>query len=413
MSRYMGLIMHYRALREDGTIVEGQLDVPGRQEVLRQLERDGLRPIEVTDNTPAVAAPAATWRWRRSGRKVPQGVVEEFMRQLSSLIAAGIPLSRALTILQRQTASPAAKSQWKAIHDAVVDGVPLADAMSRYPQTFPGVHVAMVQAGETGGFLAAVLGQIADFHNRSRELRGRVTSALIYPAVLLTLALLVVVFLLTFFIPRFQSVFEGFGAELPLITRIIVACSETVSRYGLILLGIIVVAVWWSNHWIKTENGKRSWQRLVLRFPIVGPLTARFSMARFCRMLGTLLEAGVPLISALRVACESLGNQTLIDALLGSIEKVKKGSSLAEGLRDCPQVFPETVVEIVGVAEETGRLGPELLRVALSTEAELDRRLRTTVALVEPLMLFGMAAFIGTIFVGMVIPIFALQDYIK
>ena len=139
----------------------------------------------------------------------------------------------------------------------------------------------------------------------------------------------------------------------------------------------------------------------------------QFAMSRFCRMLGTLSEAGVPLLAALRVACESLGNQILIDARAASMEKVKKGSSLAEGLRDCPQAFPETVVEIVAVAEETGRLGEELLRVAGATEAELDRQLRTTVALVEPLMLFVMAAFIGTIFMAMVIPIFALQDYIK
>lgn len=418
--------LQYRALREDGTIVEGRLDASGRQEALRQLARDGLRPILVTDDAAPEAGPAHNPSSRggvstpakqssllSGGRRVPPHVVEEFMRQLSGLLAAGISLSRALKILHRETETPAAKVQWKMIHDAVVDGTPLATAMAQLPRTFPGVHVAMVQAGETGGFLAAVLGQIADFHNRSRELRGRVISALIYPAVLLTLALVVVVFLLLFFIPRFQTVFEGFGVELPLITRIIVGCSENLSRYGLFIGGAVLAAAWWANHWVKTEQGRRMWQRAVLRLPILGPLTARYGMARFCRMLGTLLEAGVPLISALRVACESLGNQTLIDALVGSIEKVKKGSGLAEGLRECPQVFPGTVIEIIGVAEETSNLGPELLRVATSTEADLDRRLRTTVSLVEPLMLFMMAAFIGTIFVGMVIPIFALQDYIK
>lgn len=405
--------MYYRALREDGSIVEGRLEASGRQEAIRQLEQDGLRPISVTDDARPASTSGSGWMSGGKSQRVPAHAVEEFMRQLSSLLAAGISLSRALTVLQREAAAGAAKLQWKSIHDDVIGGTPLAAAMSKFPQTFPAVHVAMVQAGETGGFLAAVLGQIADFHNRSRELRGRVTSALVYPAVLLALAILVVIFLLLFFIPRFQTVFEGFGVELPLITRIIVGCSQSLSHYGLFIGGAVVAAVYGLNHWVNTEEGRRTSQRLVLRLPIIGPLRARYAMARFCRMLGTLLEAGVPLISALHVACESLGNQTLIDALMDSIDKVKKGSGLAGGLRDCPQIFPGTVIEIIGVAEETGRLGEELLRIANTTEADLDRRLRTTVALVEPLMLFAMAAFIGTIFVGMVIPIFALQDYIK
>ena len=406
--------MYYRAVREDGTFVEGQLNATGRQEALHQLERQGLRPIAVMEDTPKEGANGSYWNLgTRGNQKVPPHVVEEFMRQLSSLLSAGISLSRALTILHRETKVPAAREQWKSIHDAVVDGVPLADAMAKHPKTFPAVHIAMVQAGETGGFLAEVLGQIADFHNRSRELKGRVTSALIYPAVLLTLAVIVIIFLLTFFIPRFKTVFSGFGAELPLLTQVIVKASESLSHYGLFILAFVMAGIWWLRNWIRTEKGRRTWQRLILRTPVLGPLQARYAMSRFCRMLGTLIEAGVPLISALRVACESLGNQTLIDALVGSIEKVKKGSSLAEGLRDCPQVFSGTTVEIVSVAEETGRLGEELLRVANGTETELDRGLRTTVALVEPLMLFAMAAFIGIIFIGMVIPIFSLQDYIK
>lgn len=407
--------MRYRAIQRDGTIVEGRLDAAGRQEALRQLERDGLRPIEVLDEAAAPVTTANTGFRLSFGtsRKVPPRVVEEFMRQLSSLLAAGVSLSPALRVLGREAQTPAAKEQWKGIHDAVVDGLPLATAMGRYPETFPPVHVAMVQAGEAGGFLSEVLGQIADFHNRSREMKSKVVSAMIYPALLLALALFVVVFLLTFFIPQFKTVFEGFGATLPLVTRIIVACSDGLSRYGLFIAGAMLVAAWGIRDWLRTERGRRSWQRLILRMPIIGPLQARFAMARFCRMLGTLIEAGVPLISVLRLACDSLGNQTLIDALAGSIEQVKKGISLASSLRDCPEVFPGSVIEIVGVAEETGRLGEELIRIASTTESDLERRLRTAVALVEPLMLFVIASFIATIFIGMVLPIFSLQEYIK
>lgn len=359
--------------------------------------------------------PSASSRgfWLERSKRVPYRAVEEFTRQLSSLLAAGVPLSRALKILHREASLPVAKEQWKAIHDAVVDGMPLAGAMAQHPQTFPSVYVAMVQAGEAGGFLAAVLGQIADFQTRSKEMRGKVISALIYPAVLLALAIGVMVFLMLFFIPRFKTVFTGFGAELPALTRFIVACSENLSTYGVPLLVAMAVGVWWIRHWLQTENGRRVWQRQVLRLPLIGPLHASYAMARFCRMLGTLLEAGVPLIAGLRVASESLGNQTLVDALTNAIERVKRGTSLATSLRDCASLFPNTVLEMVGVAEETGRLDSELLRVAGVTEADLDRRLRMTVSLAEPLLLFLMAGFIGVVFIGMVLPIFSLQDYIK
>ncbi len=407
--------MRYRAIRSDGTIVEGRLAASGRQEALRLLDRDGLRPIEIAEDTAAPAtAPANPTRVSFGARrKVPPHVIEEFMRQLSNLLAAGVSLSPALRILCREAETPAAREQWKAIHDAVVDGLPLAAAMGQFPRTFPAVHVAMVQAGEAGGFLAEVLGQIADFHNRSREMRGKIVSAMIYPAVLLVLALFVVIFLLTFFIPQFKSVFEGFGATLPLITRILVQCSDAILRYGILIAGFAVVAGWATRNWARTEEGRRTWQRWVLQVPIIGPLQSRFAMARFCRMLGTLIEAGVPLISVLRLACDSLGNQTLIDASASAIDQVKKGVSLATSLRGCPEVFPGSVVEIIGVAEETGRLGSELIRVAATTESDLERRLRTAVALVEPLMLFVIASFIATIFIGMVLPIFSLQDYIK
>ena len=352
--------MHYRAVRHDGAIVEGRLQAAGREEALRLLESEGLRPIAVTDSAVSTGTRVhGLWARPDRDKRLPHRVVEEFTRQLSSLLAAGVSLSRSLSILHREATLPAAKAQWKAIHDSVVDGMSLASAMGKHPRTFPKVYIAMIQAGETGGFLAAVLGQIADFQNRSREMRGKVGSAMIYPAVLLMLAIVVLVFLMVFFIPRFKMIFAGFGAQLPLITRVIVGCSEGLSQYGIYIAAAAAGVAVWGRHWLKTERGSRVWQRLLLRMPLVGPLKGRYAMARFCRMLGTLLEAGVPLISALRVACESLGNQTLADALLAAIDRVKKGSSLAASLRDCRSIFPGTVLEMVSVAEETGRLDSE------------------------------------------------------
>ncbi|HPC59904.1 MAG TPA: type II secretion system F family protein, partial [Verrucomicrobiota bacterium] len=272
---------------------------------------------------------------------------------------------------------------------------------------------AMVQAGETGGFLDLVLAQIADFQAREKELRSKVLTAMLYPAILLVLALGVLVFLLTFFIPRFQLVFAGFGAALPLPTQIVIGISEAVRSYGLLVaLGVAITALLVRN-WLVSEAGRRTWEGLILRAPVLGPLVAQFAMARFCRMLGTLLGAGVPLVQGLNVARKSIGNQILVDAVSQSIERVQQGGQLGASLADCKGLFPGSVLEMISVAEESGRLDQELVRIADVTEGDLDRQLKTAVAFAEPLMLFLIAGFIGAIFISMVLPIFTLQDYIK
>jgi type II secretory pathway component PulF len=192
-----------------------------------------------------------------------------------------------------------------------------------------------------------------------------------------------------------------------------VAISGVISKYGLIVLLAAGVAGFLLRQWLHSEQGKRAWERFILRLPLVGVLNARFAMTRFCRMLGTLVGAGVPLIHSLRVARESIGNQTLVDAVADSIERVKQGGGLAASLSDCRTLFPASVIEMITVAEETGRLDQELVRIAATTDSDLDRQLRTAVSLAEPLLLFIMASFIGTIFVGMVLPIFSLQEYVK
>lgn len=406
-------VFQYRALAADGTLTEGVVDAGGRQEAYRHIEERGLKPVGLKEGAPvpAVERRPLDLTWRK--KKVSYRALENFTRQLSSLLAAGIPLSRALQIVSREASTPVAREQWKEIYDQVIDGASLADSMARLPQTFPAVYVAMVQAGETGGFLDVVLGQIAEFQAREKELRSRVISALIYPAILLTLAIGVLTFLMLFFIPRFKLIFAGFGGTLPLLTRIIVRISEVVSKYGLFAVLAVAVAGFVIRQWLRSEQGRRAWQQFVLRLPVIGPLNARFAMTRFCRMLGTLVGSGVSLIHALRVARESIGNQTLVDAVSDSIERVKQGDGLAASLSDCRTLFPGSVIEMITVAEETGRLDQELVRIAAATDSDLDRQLRTAVSLAEPLLLFVMAGFIGTIFIGMVLPIFSLQEYIK
>ena len=406
---------HYKALNSGGVIDVGSVQASNRPDAFDKIKQLGLQLVHLEERAEGGAGLAKSdgislpWKQRRISFKM----LGTFTRLLSSLLAAGVPLSKALTILYRETTDPAASKKWREVHDLVVDGVSLSNAMSRSPETFPTVYTEMVEAGETGGFLDLVLEQIAEFQARDKELRGKVISAMIYPAVLMFLAIGVLIFLMVFFIPRFKTLFEGFDAALPMLTQVIVTTSEFSQRYGIFIMIVMAFLVYLARTWVTSERGRRIYERWLLTAPVIGALSSQFAMARFSRMLGTLIHAGVPLVSGLNVAQRSIGNQILTDAIEDSVESVKKGESLARSLGNCSLLFSGATVEMISVAEESSRLDRELIRLAEVTEKELDQQLKTAVALMEPLMLFLIAAFIGTIFVGMVIPIFTIQDYIK
>ena len=403
-------VFTYTALDRSGHETSGSLAAEDRAGALRQVAGRGLQPVSLAEER---AAAAAAPRARAGAGRVSKTAVEAFIRGLANLLAGGVSLSRALHILCREAAQPAARQQWAAIHDDVVGGMPLADALGRWPRSFPPVYVAMVRAGETGGFLDVVLGQIADFRSREQDLKGRVRAALVYPAVLAVLAVLVLVFLLTYFIPRFSGIFAEFGAALPALTRAIVAASGLVTAHGPVLLLVGSLVVLGVRRLLASDAGRRGLDRVLLRVPGVGTVVARFALVRFCRMLGTLIGAGVPLVSALRVAREAIGNQTLADTVAHAVEQVQRGISLSSSLAGAGRLFPPSVIEMVAVAEEGGRLGEELVRLAATYESELDRRLRMLVAMAEPALLFVMAAVIGTVVIGMLLPVFTLQELIR
>jgi type II secretory pathway component PulF len=410
----------YKALHADGKVAEGVLDAGSRPDALRQIELLGLRPVKVAETAgkaarksaaPTDAGTSISLNFAR--KKVSGKELENFTRLLSSLLAAGVPLSRALVILQKEAASPIARAKWKEVHDMVVDGLSLADAMGRLPETFPRVYVAMVEAGEAGGFLDVVLAQIAEFQSREKDLKSKVLTAMLYPCILLVLAIGVLIVLLTFFIPKFQNIFDNMHTALPLITQIIIGASHIVRSYGLlVLLGIIAVALLLRT-WFLSEKGRRTWEGMILKTPIIGPLVAQFAMARFCRMLGTLIGAGVQLVQSLNVSRRSIGNQILVDAVGQSIERVQQGGRLGQSLAECRILFSGSVLEMISVAEESGKLDSELVRIAVGTESDLDRNMKTAVAFAEPVLLFLIAGFIGTIFIGMLLPVLSMSANIK
>jgi type II secretory pathway component PulF len=406
----------YKALNANGTVAEGVLEAPGRPDALRQIETLGLRPVNLSEKAGAASKNASAlpgnFSFKFESKKVSPKALENFTRLLSSLLAAGVPLSRALVILAKEASTPAVSAKWREVLDKVVDGMSLADAMAQSPETFPRIYIAMVEAGEAGGFLDVVLAQIAEFQSRQKELKSKVMAAMIYPCILFCLATVLVTALLVFFVPMLQKVFATIHGSLPLITVVVIDTSHFLRSYGIFIAIGLVVAFFSLKTWFASEKGKRVWEGLILRVPMIGPLVAQFAMARFCRMLGTLLGAGVPLVQSLNVARRSIGNQILVDAVGQSIERVQQGGRLGQSLADCKMLFTSSALEMISVAEESGKLDVELIRLAGVTEGDLNRNLQTTVSLAEPLLLFLIAAFIGTIFIGMLLPVLSMSQYI-
>ncbi len=400
----------YTALSADGRTTTGTVPADTCAAAIAAVVGQGLHPVRIEEEEgqrkPAATAPTVA----RTGR-VTRAHIESFTRELASLLAGGVPLSRGLQLLRRETKAPGPQYLWGRIHEDVVGGTALADALAKHPRSFPSVYVAMVRAGEAGGFLDVVLNQIAEFRTREQDLKGKVKAAFVYPCVLSILAVGVLTFLLTYFIPTFKDLFAENGGALPLLTQMIMAASGALlSRYTLAFVAIVIVAGFLLVRYAHTDSGRRRIESVILGTPLVGNVVAFFAMVRFCRMLGTLLGAGVPLVAALRVAKEAIGNQTLADTVAFAIEQVQRGASLARSLGAAERLFPASVVEMIAIAEETGRLDKELVRLATAYELELDRRLRMLVALAEPALLFVMAGLIGTIVVGMLLPIFKIQE---
>ncbi len=397
----------YKALNLQGQEVTDSLEAANRKTVIERLTAQSLTPIFITSKDQGSGHVVSL------SLRVTKGDVENFTRELANLLAAGVPLSKALSILGREATREGAKKQWQAIHDLVSEGTSLADAMAQYPKTFPSVNVAMVRAGETGGFLDLVLKQIADFRNREQELLGKVRSALVYPIILAVMATGILIFLLTYFIPKFAAMFVEFGGALPALTQAIVGLSDFVIKYWLVLVILVVGTVVWVRRAVSQEQGRKTMERIFLKTPLFGTAIGRFALVRFCRMLGTLVQSGVPLITGLRTAKEAIGNEVLAETVTDAIEKVQRGQSLARSLGECPELFPASVVEMISVAEESGRLDDELVRLANAYEQQLDRHLKMMVTMAEPAMLFIMAVLVGTVVIGMLLPIFNLQELIR
>jgi general secretion pathway protein F len=333
-------------------------------------------------------------------------VLSVFYTQLADLLRAGVPLLRSLNTLERQTRNSTLKTVVGEVRDAVADGTRLAEAMRLHPIVFSDLAVSMVRAGEEGSFLEDSLARLAEFTEHQEDLKGRVVGAMIYPVILMVLGTIVVAAMMIYFVPQFEPMFERMreNGNLPWATTALVGFSDLLRNYYWLLLIVIGGAVFGFNHLMSSPAGRRLLDEVRLKLYGLGQITRSLGIARFCRVLGTLLHNGVPLLASLRIAKDAAGNLVLSEAIANAADQVSSGKSLARPLADCQQ-FPQDVIEMISVGEEANNLEHVLISIADKMERTTNRQLELVVRLLEPAMLVLMAGIILFVVVALMLPI--------
>jgi general secretion pathway protein F len=395
----------YQARTVDGKTVNGVLTAENQQAALRSLDERALFPIRVDEGGQASKALLPGRR-----RKLGLRVVATFYSQFSDLLRAGVPVLRSLDVLARQKSHPLLSEIVNEVREDVAGGESLADSMAKHPNAFSDLHIAMVRAGERGGFLEDVLSRVAVFTERQDELRNKLIGSLIYPCILLTAGVSVVIFLMSFVVPKIRPILER-GGKLPITTSALFTICDVFydPKSGSIGPGVwlvagLVVGALMAIPYARTENGRRVFDRLKLRAPLVGRVITMVAICRFCRILGTMLQNGVPLLQSLRVSRESAGNVVLAEEIEKATDSVTKGETVA-GPLSASGLFPLDIIDMIAVAEESNTLDTVLIQVANTNEERTARQIDLGVRLVEPLLLLCMAVMVLFIALALLVPI--------
>jgi general secretion pathway protein F/type IV pilus assembly protein PilC len=390
----------YTARELSGRQVSGLLTATSEKDAVASLTARSLFPVKVALSEQSQKQAAAG-----SGR-VPSRYLTVFYNQLADLLRSGVPLLRSLLLLEDQTSHPGLRIVIQDVREQVADGSRLNDAMRRHPRNFNFLSVSMVRAGEEGGFLEEVLSRIAAFNEHQEELRGRVTGAMVYPVFLMTVGLGIVTVMMVWFVPQFAAIFERMKDQgtLPWATTTLLSISDSIQVYWapmLVSIGAAIAGVTWH---IQTDDGRRNLDRWKLKVPGLGTILQSLAVARFCRMLGTLLKNGVPILQSLRIAKDASGNVILSEAIGNAADNVSSGQSLAVPLRASGQ-FSRDLIEMIAVGEEANNLENVLIGVADNLEKRTSRRIDTVVRLLEPMLLLVMAAVVTFVIAALLLPV--------
>ncbi len=329
-------------------------------------------------------------------------------RQLADMTAARLPMFRSLTVLVEQAGNSSMRDLLAEIQADVQQGRPLSEALERHARYFPDIYVNMVRAGETSGHLDAVLQRLAEFLEKSMQRRSQVISALLYPAVLITVAIGAVAFIIGFLLPKLSALFSEMEQTLPLMTRLLLGAADILSAIWWALLACAVVLVLGARWYVRTEQGREAMDLLALRVPMLGPIWHKMAVSRLARTLGTMLAGGVPILMALEISGNAVGNRPMARAVEAMREEVKEGTSVAVALEHAG-AFPPILVHMAGVGEETGQLPEMMARVADSLDFEVDSTLGRLTTLLEPIIIIVMGLIVGFIVSAVLLPIFQIN----
>ena len=404
-------VFQYKAASIDGEVFNGTLSGTSREQVVAQLQALGQIPIQVNESTQAGSKGRSPIRLRRRARRITDQHISNATRELATLLRAGLPLDRALAILATLSEGERMKQLLDEIREQVKGGATLADAMQAQEGVFSRFYLNLLRAGEAGGALEVVLERLAEHMEQSREVQDTLLSALIYPAILIFVAVISIFILLGYVVPQFTELFEGVGQVLPLPTRITIATGEFLQSFGWVLVLLAAAAAWRVRYQLSQPKGRYQWHARFLKLPLAGSIITKIEVTRFARTLGMLLHNGVPLLKALSIVKDTVDNRVIADGLERVASSLKEGQSLAEPLSEVAH-FPAFAVHMIRVGEESGRLEDILQQVAQVYERETQTTIKRALALLEPILILVLGMVIAGVIISILMAILGINELV-
>jgi len=388
-----------------GAIKKGEMEGPNEAAIRIHLRQQNIVPTKISTKGKEITFSLPF------KKKVKQRSVAIFTRQLATMIDAGLPLVQSLEILSAQQEEKVFKNIIREIREDVEGGSTFAGALKKHPVTFNELYTNLVVAGEEGGILDTILTRLANYIEKSEALKKKVKSALIYPATIMGVAVIVVAILMIFVIPVFENLFKSSGQALPLPTLIVVTLSKLIKKYVVIFIPAMILLIFLFRKYYQTQNGKAVVDRLLLKIPVFGPLFRKVAVARFSRTLGTLVSSGVPILDGLTIVSRTSGNKTIEMAILNARASIREGETISEPLSRSG-IFPPMVIQMISVGESTGALDSMLSKIADFYEEEVDIAVANLTSLLEPFLMIFLGVVIGGVVISMYLPIFSMASAI-
>lgn len=400
----------YTARAQDGKRLEGTLEARDRRAVMLELEQRGCIPISVKEDTHAssTSAKGARFTWRRT-QKMGMREVLVFTTELSDLLASGMTLGNALNSLASRKSGRAGDEIITSLRDEIIRGASLSEAMSRHSRTFSNLYVSMIRAGEASGALHEVLQRLVEHYERMQELKEKITMALVYPMIIVVMGVATMIFSMVKVVPKFEQIFAQMDQALPLPTQILIGFSGFMARYGLFLgIGIVILFIF-ANRAVKTQNGRLVWHRFLLKTPLIKGIVACGVYANFARTFGTLLLNGVPILQALAILEKTVGNAVIEHQIARARERVTDGTTISGPLAT-GKVFPQMMIDMLAIGEQTGDMPSALKHIARRYESELDRNVKIFTTALEPILIVVVAFLVGFVAVSILMAVFNLSN---